>query len=288
VGGGITPKEALQYASLNKGPLHMVFNFDTCWENGAFGSENKLDHELSTNVINLKHLFLKWYETNAQDTWLPVYWLNHDHPRVVSQYGSTKYRKESAKMLMITLLFMYGTPFLYYGEEIGMSNVDYQKLTQFKDVSALQYAKEASHRLDEPTILRFLRRPSRVNARTPFQWNDQLYAGFSTKEPQFTVHGNYKEVNVEVQRKDPDSILNYYKKAISIRKLPHIMKAVLEGPLTFLAPLNPDVFSYIHQGETPLLVISNFRDYTIEFPLQYLIKEVVLHNYPTISWNYLG
>ena len=283
VGGNVSPLQSLMYSGTNKGPLNMVFNFDTCWENGAFGSENKSDLEIRTNVINLKQNFEKWYQGTVNQAWPPIYWLNHDHPRIVSQYGSIRYRKASATMLATTLLFLYGTPFIYNGEEIGMSNVDYQKLTQFKDVSALQYAKEASHRLDEPTILRFLRRTSRVNARTPFQWNDQLYAGFSTKEPQFTVHGNYKEVNVEVQRKDPDSILNYYKKAISIRKLPHIMKAVLEGPLTFLAPLNPDVFSYIHQGETPLLVISNFRDYTIEFPLQYLIKEVVLHNYPTIE-----
>jgi glycosidase len=178
---------------------------------------------------------------------------------------------------------MYGTPFLYNGEEIGMSNVDYTKLTQFKDVSALQYARQASERLDEQTILRFLRRTSRVNARTPFQWSDELYAGFSTKEPMFAVHKNYKDINVESQLKDPDSILNYYKKAIQVRKTSHIQKAVLEGPLTFLAPLNPDVFSYIHQGETPLLVISNFRDYTVEFPLQYIIKEVVLHNYPSIE-----
>ena len=283
VGGGITPKEALQYASLNKGPLHMVFNFDTCWENGAFGSENKLDHELSTNVINLKHLFLKWYETNAQDTWLPVYWLNHDHPRVVSQYGSTKYRKESAKMLMITLLFMYGTPFLYYGEEIGMSNVDYDNLADFKDVSAMNYAKEASNRLTEEEIIRFLRRTSRVNARTPMQWSAENFAGFSITEPNIKLNRNYLFVNVALQEKDPQSILNFTRKAIELRKRPEVLHAVLEGKFKLEDSQHPDVFAYIHEGEYPLLVVSNFRPYEVEFRLRHAIKKTLLHNYPLME-----
>ncbi len=283
VGGGVSPKEALKYASFNKGPLNMVFNFDTCWENGAFGSENKLDHEISTNVINLKNLFLKWYESNHLDTWLPVYWLNHDHPRVVSQYGSTKYRKESAKMLLTTLLFMYGTPFLYYGEEIGMSNVDYENLADFKDVSAMNYAREASNRLNEDEIIRFLRRTSRINARTPMQWSNQPFAGFSMTAPDIKVNSNYLFVNVAQQEKDPHSILNFTRKAIALRKKSEVMTAVLEGEFVLEDAQNPDVFAYIHRGDYPLLIVSNFRPYEVEFRLKYAIKKTLLHNYPLME-----
>lgn len=283
VGGGVSPDQSLQYVHPQRGYLNMVFNFDTCWENGAFGSDLKADHEIKTNVIQLKQNFMKWYEIVSPQAALPVYWLNHDHPRVVSQYGSIRYRKESATMLATTLLFLYGTPFIYNGEEIGMSNVDYEKLIQFKDVSALQYAKQASDRMDESTILRFLRRTSRVNARTPFQWSDEPFAGFSKVEPTLQVNGNYREVNLAKQKLDPKSIFNFYRKAIALRKTPQIMETVLEGKLSLVDPMNPDVFAYIHEGRPSLLVVSNFRAFEVEFKVNYLINKVLLHNYSTIE-----
>lgn len=283
VGGGVQPEASLQYVHPTQGSLNMVFNFDTCWENGAYGSDTKADHELKTNVIQLKQNFMKWYDVVSPVSSLPIYWLNHDHPRVVSQYGSVRFRKESATMLATTLLFLYGTPFIYNGEEIGMSNVDYEKLTQFKDVSAIQYAKQASDRLDESTILRFLRRTSRVNARTPFQWSDEPFAGFSNVEPFLSVNGNYTDVNLEAQKKDPRSIFNFYRKAIALRKKPTILKSILEGPLSLVEPLHPDVFSYLHRGRPSLLVISNFRAYEVTFKIDRIINTVLLHNYPTIE-----
>ena len=283
VGGGVQPEASLQYVHPTQGSLNMVFNFDTCWENGAYGSDTKADHVLKTNVIQLKQNFMKWYDVVSPVASLPIYWLNHDHPRVVSQYGSVRFRKESATMLATTLLFLYGTPFIYNGEEIGMSNVDYEKLTQFKDVSAIQYAKQASDRLDESTILRFLRRTSRVNARTPFQWSDELFAGFSNVEPFLSVNGNYTDVNLEAQKKDPKSIFNFYRKAIALRKKPTILKSILEGPLSLVEPLHPDVFSYLHKGRPSLLVISNFRAYEVTFKIDRIINAVLLHNYPTIE-----
>jgi glycosidase len=186
-------------------------------------------------------------------------------------------------MLATTLLFLYGTPFIYNGEEIGMSNVDYEKLTQFKDVSALQYAKQAADRIDESTILRFLRRTSRVNARTPFQWSDEPFAGFSTVEPSLQVNGNYRDVNLAKQKLDPKSIFNFYRKAIALRKTPNVKETVLTGPLTLVDPLHPDVFAYIHEGRPSLMVVSNFRSYEVEFKVDRIINSVMLHNYPTIE-----
>jgi glycosidase len=164
-----------------------------------------------------------------------------------------------------------------------MSNVDYTKLTQFKDVSALNFAKTASPRLDEKTILQFLRRTSRINARTPYQWSGEPFAGFSTVEPTFQVNGNYQEVNAAQQINDPFSILNYYKKLIALRKIPHIQQSIIDGHLSLVNRKHPDVFAYHHQHDTSLLVISNFRDYTVEFDIPYIIIEVLAHNYLTIE-----
>ena len=283
VGGSASTEEALKYSSYREGSLNMVFNFDTCWENGAYGSDEKLDYQIVTDVKNLKTLFKKWHDACAGKAWLPLYWGNHDHPRVVSQYGSVRYREESAKMLATTLLFMYGTPFLYNGEEIGMSNVDYTRITDFKDVSALNYARKASNRLNEDQILRFLRRTSRINARTPMQWSEGENAGFTTGTPIQKVNGNYAMVNVALQEKDPNSILNFYKTAIALRKDPLIMNAVLDAPFELVEADHKDVFAYVHRGTKSLLVISNFRSYEVPFQLSYRIKKILLHNYPTME-----
>ncbi len=283
VGGCASTEEALKYSGRDKGSIDMVFNFDTCWENGAFGSEKKSDDEIVTNVINLKRLFLHWYEDCSQKAWLPIYWNNHDHPRVLSQYGDIRFRKASGKMLALTLLFMYGTPFLYNGEEIGMSNVDYTRIEDFKDVSAKNFYESAKTYLTDSEILRFLRRCSRVNARTPFQWSPEKYAGFSKHEPDVRVIGNYQEVNVADEEKDPDSILNFYRQAIALRKAPRILDAVLEGKFILVDPNHPDVFAYAHKGATPLLVVSNFRRFDTAFSFPYKIKTILLHNEKTMN-----
>jgi len=285
VGGCATTDEALKYSSYLEGSINMVFNFDTCWENGAYGSDDKSDDQIITNVWNLKHLFKKWYDACNNRAWMPLYWMNHDHPRVLSQYGSINYRKESAKMLCITLLFMYGTPFIYNGDEIGMSNVDYTDIADFNDVSAYNYYQTNKNIKDQAIILRFLRRSSRVNARTPIQWSDAKYAGFSKVAPASKVNGNYVDVNVQEQERDPDSILNFFRKAIKIRKNPDIQNMVLDGPFSLIDENNQDVFAYMHSGEMPLVVISNFRKYSIKIMLEGKIKRVILHNYPDMLTN---
>ncbi len=279
VGGGITPEQSLKLSGYEKGSISMVFNFDTAWENGAYDSINKKDEELITNVIKLKSNFLRWYQACNGKAWMPLYWNNHDHPRVLSQYGSIKYRNESAKMLITTLLFMYGTPFIYYGDEIGMSNVDYEKLSDFNDVSARNFVAENNHKYDMETILRFLRRTSRINARTPMQWSDKKHSGFSLVEPLQKVNGNYKEINVEQQEKDEDSILNFYKIAIALRKQENITESVLFGKFSFIENNNCDVICYIHEGDNPLMVVSNFRGKEVKYPIKFVTKTTLLHNY---------
>ena len=139
--------------------------------------------------------------------------------------------------------------------------------------------------LTDEEILRFLRRCSRVNARTPFQWSGQTYAGFSQHEPDVRVIGNFKEVNATDEELDPDSILNFYRQAIALRKTPRILEAVLEGQFILIDPNHPDVFAYAHKGATPLLVVSNFRRFETAFAFPYKIKTILLHNEKTLNLN---
>lgn len=156
VGGCISSEGALNYSSYTKGSINMVFNFDTCWENGAYGSFEKEDSEIKTNVVNLKSIFKRWYDICNKEADMPLYWNNHDQPRCLSQYGSVLYRNESAKMLSTTLLFMYGMPFILYGDEIGMSNVDYTSLSDFVNVSDRNF-KLANPQLSDEILMRFFK-----------------------------------------------------------------------------------------------------------------------------------
>ncbi|HOH68328.1 MAG TPA: alpha-glucosidase [Bacilli bacterium] len=283
VGGGISPEQSLDLSGYENGSISMVFNFDTAWENGAYDSVDKKDEELSTDVIKLKNNFYRWYKTCYGKAWMPLYWDNHDHPRVLSQYGSVKFRKEAAKMLITTLLFMYGTPFIYYGDEIGMSNVDYTNIEDFNDVSARNYVEENKNRYDSETLLRFLRRTSRINARTPMQWSADEFAGFSRVMPSQKVNGNYREVNVEKNLQDGDSILRYYQKAIALRKEESISESVLFGTFSLIGQDHKDVFAYRHDGRKKIVLIANFRAESISFPFNLTVIKTLLHNYSDTS-----
>lgn len=281
VGGCVQPEQARLFSERGRGPINLVFNFDTVWNNGAYGSIDKKDDEIKTDVISLKNNFMRWYE-NAATCDLPLYWCNHDHPRVLSQYGSVNYRAESAKMLVTTLLFLYGTPFIYQGDEIGMSNVTYDKAEDFlndeANVDALKSMRSEGR--DEETILRFWRRTNRINARTPMQWDKTSYAGFSKVAPKVKVNDNYKEgVNVQEQMEDPYSILNYFQYAISFRKNAIYNDIVNNGKLEIVDYNHPDVLAYLHRGSSTIMVVSNFRPYQTYFTFNYEIGDIVLHNY---------
>ena len=286
VGGEVGTDGAIRYADRESGSLSMVFNFDTCWENGAFGSLDKTDDEIRTNVVNLKKLLKKWYDACHEHCDMPFYWLNHDHPRVVSQYGSTVYHDESAKMLATVLLFMYGTPFLYQGEELGMTNADFEHLEDFfEDVDARRFAEDCQD-VPEDVMLRFFRRCSRVNARTPMQWSSAPYAGFSLHKPYIRVNGNYIAVNAEDEMRDPDSVFQYYRRAIALRK--KLNGLIRNGGLRFEMPEDEDLLIAVHEdGETELRLVANFKETVRKIPVPNGSEVILGVSVPQISGGIL-
>lgn len=287
-GGCLTPEESLKMTDIEKGSIDMVFNFDCCWCNGAYGSIDKKDEEIVTDVLALKRNFARWLiATKEHVSSLPLYWCNHDHPRSLSQYGDIAYRKESGKMLIATLLFQYGTPFLYYGDEIGMSNVLYKELSDFEvDVSAKNASSYfLSLGYDKETVLRFLRRCSRVNGRQPMQWGKGEYASFSTYPPKTKVNENYKlGVNVEEEEKDPDSILHFTRHATIYRKKKDVIEIINNGEFSYIDKDNPDIFAYefSYHGDG-LAVISSFRKKEINFAFDLTSWDIVLRNYDVVN-----
>lgn len=287
VGGSISPEEALKMCDRSYGSINLVFNFDTVWNNGNYDSIGKKDDDIKTDVLLLKRNFMHWYNANHEKADMPLYWCNHDHPRVLSQYGSVKYREESAKMLITTLLFLYGTPFVYYGDEIGMSNVSFTKPEQFFSDKATEsevseWRKEG---YSDEQIVTFLNRGSRLNARTAMQWNSAKNAGFSSADHLvIPANPNYMMgVNVQKEMEDPYSILNFFQFAIGKRRDAVINDIVNSGQLDLIDPNHPDVFAYLHSGSQKLMVISNFRPYNVFFTFYYEIADVMLHNYGDVK-----
>ena len=282
VGGCISAEESLRFSDRDRGCINMVFNFDTAWNNGAYGSIDKKDDQIFTDVLGMKHSLRRWYETCHERADMPLYWCNHDHPRVLSQYGSTQYRNESAKALLTSLLFMYGTPFIYYGDEIGMSNVNFDKPECFfRDVgNKNETAAYRARGYDDATIAHFFSRCSRLNARTPMQWNHDDNAGWPCINVN-PVNPNYREgVNVQDEYNDPWSILNFYRYAITKRRDPYFADTIKYGRFQFLDMNHPDVMAYMHEyQDRTIIVLASMRAYDTWFTFYWTPKDVVLHNY---------
>jgi glycosidase len=280
--GGGTPEEAEKYVGFNNTEFDMLIQFGHCWQDGDW--DNKLTPgkwaKGPLNVKGIKGSINHWQQMLDGIGWSLIYWHNHDQPRVVSHYGNDKeYHKESAKMLAQSLYFIPGTPIVYQGEEIGMTNVDYENLEDFRDVEVFtEYKNFMSFGATHDIAMQALRDRSRDNARSPFQWNDSKNGGFSDKTPWMNTVRNYKEINLEKQRKEDDSIFKTYQKVFKLRK----ELEANNGKIEFL--LLEDNESFVYKNKTPkgeLLVVSNFRDYPIQIHLDIDFNEyeVLISNY---------
>ena len=269
-------EDAQKYTVFDRDELNMVFTFehmDVDADNGLKWTDKKPD------LVELKKVFSKCQTGLDGVGWNSLYLNNHDQPRMVSRFGDDgKYWKESAKMLAICLHMMQGTPYIYQGEEIGMKNIEFQSIEECNDIEAINAYKEytSDGRISPEDMMRYINKKGRDNARTPMQWNDTENAGFTTGTPWFTVNPNYKEVNVAEQEKDPDSILNFYKHLIQMRKEYPI---IVYGSYKLLYPDHKTAFVYERMLEDEkLLVACNFsaEELELEVPAEFVQKEAEL------------
>lgn len=259
VGGNADLESKLSYASFDSNQLSMVFTFDHNWCNNVFDINHI--NELKTNVKDLVRIFNDWQMAFKDKGWVPLNWLNHDQPRLLSHYGSKKYPKKSAKMLAQLMYLMRGTPFLYQGEEIGMTNYPFKDVSTFDDISSINYFKyltEEKH-VDEKQALFKTAIKSRDNARTPMQWDDTDYAGFSTTKPWMPVNPDYQKVNVRQALNDKTSIWHYYRQLFDLRKNSKYRETIIYGDIAFINIEDNQKIMYKRFDETyTLLMIHSF------------------------------
>ncbi|MDK4170158.1 alpha,alpha-phosphotrehalase [Staphylococcus pseudintermedius] len=247
----------IQYTNPERQELSSVFNFHHLkvdYRDGQKWTNQKFD------LLQLKQILMEWQtKMYAGNGWNAIFWCNHDQPRVVSRFGSDAteaLRQQSAKTLAIALHLLQGTPYIYQGEEIGMTDPHFQSIQQYRDVESLNAYREMREAgIDEAEILTILGQKSRDNSRTPMQWNDEAHAGFTTGTPWIEVANNYNTVNVEAAMADPESILYTYKKLIQLR---HEHDIVTYGEVVPRYLDHPQLFVYErrYQGDTWLIIVN--------------------------------
>ncbi|MGR5359606.1 glycoside hydrolase family 13 protein [Vibrio mediterranei] len=259
-----TPEIAKLYSAEDREELSMVFQFEhitLTWTNGDKWKPAPLD------LKAFKQVLTKWQLELKETGWNSLFWNNHDLPRAVSKYGNDgQYRVKSAKMLATVLHCLKGTPYIYQGEEIGMTNVKFDNLEQYKDIETLNFYKVRTEAgVSHEEMMAALAENSRDNARTPMQWSNEANAGFSTAEPWIEVNPNYTAVNAKLDRASNESIYEYYKALIGLRRE---FEAVVYGDFIPLLEEHDKVFAYLRRhGEQTLLVVANFSDESVEVDL---------------------
>lgn len=273
---GVTIEEAVSYANLDGNELDMVFQFEHM---DLDGGESFKWNLRKINLIELKQTLSKWQITLHQKARNSLYWCNHDQPRILSRLGDEgHYREKSAKMLATCLHMMEGTPYIYQGEELGMTNAPFETLADFRDLESINayHTYTSNGRFTEDEMMSYLRYKSRDNARTPMQWSKEKNAGFTAGTPWIMVNPNYLWINAEEQINNPDSVFHYYRQLIALRK---VYPVIVSGSYELLAQDDESLYIYKrHYQNQELLVVCNFSDKAISFPLS--LEQMC-------SWTYL-
>ena len=280
---GVTLEEAKKYARSDEKELNMVFQFEHM-DVDADGSNKWTDKKM--DLRDMKEVLTKWQKGLEEIAWNSLFWENHDQPRSVSRFGndSSQYRELSAKMLATCLHMMQGTPYVYQGQELGMTNVPFQSVEDFRDldsINAYHELVEDQKVFSKEEMMRYLRYKSRDNARTPFQWDDSENAGFTTGTPWIMVNPNYKEINAKAELADPNSVFYYYQKLIQLRKEKEI---IVYGTYDLLLPESEELYVYTRTlGEEKLLVVCNFseNEVELEIPEEFRKGSYLISNYET-------
>ena len=278
---GVTVEQAVLFTDPARAEVDMVVQFEhVSLDQGA----GKWDVQ-PFRLRDLKASFGRWQAGLAQTGWNSLYWNNHDQPRIVSRWGDDgAYRVQSATMLATVLHLHRGTPYVYQGEELGMRNMPFGSIADFRDIESLNHYAVAVARGEDPEhVLAALRAMGRDNARTPVQWDASSHAGFTTGVPWIAVNPDYPEVNAAAQVDDPGSVFSHYRRLISLR---HTEPAVAHGDFTMLLPDDDAVYAFTRRysddrGEIELLVLGNFTGAKVDAEIDgWAGAELVLGNYP--------
>ena len=273
-------ENCIGYTDPDRHELTMTFSFHHLkvdYRNGDKWALMPADH------MALKNLFAQWQDgMQAGHGWNALFWCNHDQPRAVSRFGDEgRYWKESAKMLGTATHLMRGTPYIFQGEEIGMTNCHFRSIDQYRDVESLNYYQILQQQgKSSAEAMEIIQQRSRDNGRTPMQWDGTAHAGFTTGTPWIGVVDNYPAINAAAQVDDPDSVYSYYKKLVALRKQHRVIS---EGQIEFLYKDDPDLLAYRRwDGDSQLLVLCNLTGHEapVQLPAPWQDAGVLLGNYP--------
>lgn len=285
---GVTLEEAKKYARSDEKELNMVFQFEhmdvDSDEKAGKWTTRKMD------LRNLKKILTRWQKGLQDIAWNSLYWENHDQPRSVSRFGndSDEYREISAKMLATCIHMMQGTPYVYQGEELGMTNCPFNTLDNFRDLESINAFHELTKqgKMTEEDMMAAIGYKGRDNARTPMQWDDSAYAGFSTANPWIMVNPNYTKINAKDQINREDSVFKYYQKLIKLR---HESELIVYGTYDLILDDDKDIYAYIRTlGDEKLIVYCNFSENTreVELPEEFTNGKVLISNYIDAKVNH--
>ena len=285
---GVTLEEAKKYARSDEKELNMVFQFEhmdvDSDEKAGKWTTRKMD------LRNLKKILTRWQKGLQDIAWNSLYWENHDQPRSVSRFGndSDEYREISAKMLATCIHMMQGTPYVYQGEELGMTNCPFNTLDNFRDLESINAFHELTEqgKMTEEDMMAAIGYKGRDNARTPMQWDDSAYAGFSTTNPWIMVNPNYTKINAKDQVNREDSVFKYYQKLIKLR---HESELIVYGTYDLILDDDKDIYAYIRTlGDEKLIVYCNFSENTreVELPEEFTNGKVLISNYSDAKVNH--
>lgn len=285
---GVTLEEAKKYARSDEKELNMVFQFEhmdvDSDEKAGKWTTRKMD------LRDLKEILTRWQKGLQDIAWNSLYWENHDQPRSVSRFGndSDEYREISAKMLATCIHMMQGTPYVYQGEELGMTNCPFNTLDNFRDLESINAFHELTEqgKMTEEDMMAAIGYKGRDNARTPMQWDDSAYAGFSTATPWIMVNPNYTKINAKDQVNREDSVFKYYQKLIKLR---HESELIVYGTYDLILDDDKDIYAYIRTlGDEKLIVYCNFSENTreVELPEEFTNGKVLISNYIDAKVNH--
>nr|WP_285889759.1 alpha-glucosidase [Neobacillus niacini] len=278
---GASPDDAITYTDPDRKEVNMIFTFEHMDLDSAPGGKWNLK---PLHLPDLKENLAKWQTALHNKGWNSLYWNNHDQPRIVSRFGDDQnYRVESAKMLATCLHFMQGTPYIYQGEEIGMTNVKFDSLEDYRDIETMNMYKERiALGYSHEEIMKSIYVKGRDNARTPIQWDDTANGGFTSATSWIKVNPRYDEINVKAALEDPQSTFYYYQKLIALRKE---MDIIIEGDFKLLLKDSTEVFAYERNWQNEqLLVLCNFSSSEVVIEDEELLKK--MQDYQLVISNY--